>query len=113
MDQHSSDISGALPGDTKALEASLRALWERARHVGETIAQLRDEKKMLQAKVRQLEHELQGLRQEFAEKEALISKQASELAHATPTNGTVVLNGEREQLAVRVRDLLTRLDAYL
>lgn len=113
MDQQSSDISSALPGDAKAIEASLRALWERARRAAEVIAQLRDERKMLQVKVGQLEQELRGLRKELAEKDAVITKQASELAQAIPANGSGLLNGEREQLAVRVKDLLTKLESYL
>ncbi len=113
MDQHSSDISSALYGDTKAVEASLRALWERATLAAETIAELRVEKKMLQAKVEDLEQELRGLQQEAAQKEALIEKQASELVQESSKQGAVILNGEREELAIRVKNLLTRLQAYL
>ena len=113
MDQHSSDMSSTLYGDTKAVEASLRALWERARRAAEAIAHLREEKKMLQARVEELEHEVQGLQQEVAEKQALIGKQASELAQTSSKPGAVILNGEREELAVRVKNLLTKLEAYL
>ena len=113
MDQHSSDISSALYGDTKAVEASLRALWERVKRAAETIAQLREEKKMLQARVEELEQELQGLQKEVAEKQVLITRQASELAQTSSKQDAVILNGEREELAVRVKSLLTKLDAYL
>ncbi len=113
MDQHSSDISSALYGDTKAVEASLRALWERAKRAAGTITQLREEKKMLQAKVEELEQELRGLQEELTEKKTLISKQASELAQTSSKQGAVILNGEREELAVRVKSLLTKLEAYL
>jgi peptidoglycan hydrolase CwlO-like protein len=113
LDPHSSDISSALYGDTKAVEASLRALWERVRRAAETIAQLRDEKKMLQVKVVELEEELQRLEKEVAEKKALIGKQAAELAQTNSKQGAVILNGEREELAVRVKSLLTKLEAYL
>lgn len=113
MDQHSSDISSALYGDTKAVEAGLRALWERVKRASETIAELREEKKVLQAKVGELEQELQVLQEALAEKKALISKQASELAEASSKPGAAILNGEREELAVRVKSLLSKLEAYL
>ncbi len=113
MDQHSYDISSALYGDTKAVEASLRALWERARRAAETIAQLREEKKTMQVKLEQLEQELQGLQREVAEKDAVIKKQASELAQTSSKQDAVILNGEREELAVRVKTLLSKLEAYL
>jgi len=113
LEQHSSDISSALFGDTKAVEAGLRALWERTRRAVETIVQLREEKKLLQVKVEELERELQSLRQEVAESKAVIGKQASELAQTSSKQGAVILNGEREELAARVKNLLTKLDAYL
>ncbi len=113
MDQHSSDISSALYGDTKAVETSLRALWERAKRAAEIIVQLREEKKMLQAKVEELEQELRGLQVELTEKKAFISKQASELATASSKQGAALLNGEREELAVRVKSLLSKLETYL
>jgi chromosome segregation ATPase len=113
LDQHSSDISGAQYGDTKAIEASLRALWERVKRAAETIAQLREEKKMLQVRVEELELDIQGLKQEAAENKALIGKQASELAQTSSKQDAVILNGEREELAVRVKSLLTKLEAYL
>jgi chromosome segregation ATPase len=113
LDQHSSDISSALYGDTKAVETSLRALWERAKLAAETIAELREIKKTLQAKVEELEQELRGLQQEALHKEALIEKQASELEQTSSKETAVILNGEREELAVRVKNLLARLEAYL
>ncbi len=106
-------MSSTLYSDTKAVETSLRALWERAKRAAETIAHLRDEKKMLQARVEELEREVQGLQQEAAENQAMIGKQASELAQTSLKPGGVILNGEREELAVRVKDLLTKLEAYL
>jgi chromosome segregation ATPase len=113
LDQHSSDISSALYGDTKAVEASLHALWERVKRAAEAIAQLREDKKMLQAKVEELEQQLLSLQQEVAEKKALVSKQASELAQMNSKQGAGFLNGEREELAVRVKTLLTKLESYL
>ena len=113
MDQHSSDISSALYGEAKAVDASLRALWERVKRAAETITQLRDDKKMLQARVEELEQQLLDLQQEVAEKKTLIGKQASELAQSSSKQGAVILNGEREELAVRVKSLLTKLEAYL
>jgi septal ring factor EnvC (AmiA/AmiB activator) len=113
LEQHSSDISSAPYGDTKAVEASLRALWERVRRAGEAIVQLREEKKVLLVKVEELEQELHSLRKEVAENKEVIGRQASELAQTSSKQGAVILNGEREELAVRVKNLLTKLDAYL
>jgi len=113
LDPHSSDISSVLHGDTKAVEVSLRALWERVKRAAETIARLREEKKMLQAKVEELEQEVRALQNELTEKKTMIDKQASELAESSSKPGAVILNGEREELAVRVKSLLTKLEAYL
>ncbi len=58
MDQNSAEATHILQGDTKAIDAWLKGLWDRAKKAAELISRLREEKAELQARVVSLEEEL-------------------------------------------------------
>jgi prefoldin subunit 5 len=93
------------------IEESVKALWEKARQAGEVIVRLREEKKQLQSENTSLQQEVTKLRSELS----LRDQQAQKLAlTATEARNAVGMsNGEREQLAAKVKELLARIDAYL
>ncbi len=105
-------MTSLLQGDARAIENGLKALWERARRAAEVIVQLREEKRMLQARIEQLERELHEVRRDLSAQE--------QLKGSAPGNGDAgaeraggFAHDEKEILAGRVRELLSRLAAYL
>jgi chromosome segregation ATPase len=113
VDQHSSDITPLTALEAKSLEASLKALWDRTKRAGELIAQLRDERSALQRRLDGLEHEVTQLRDELSQKDELIKKVSSEPLRQSGKDGVALLDGERQQLEARVRELLAKIEGYL
>jgi chromosome segregation ATPase len=113
VDQQAADVTAPVYGDVRSLESSLKALWERARHAGELITDLRGEKKVLLVRVEELENELAQVRQELARKEQLIKKITVEGTASASARGSVLSNGERDAVVVRIKELLAKLEAYL
>lgn len=113
MDQHSSDINPLAALEAKSLEASLKALWDRAKRAGELIAQLRDERSAFQHRVEELEHEITQLREELSQKDELIKKASSAPPRQPGKDGVILSDAERQQLEARVRELLAKIEGYL
>ncbi len=93
------------------IEELLKVLWEKVRRAGDVISQLREEKQALQAQVTLLQQEVAKLRAELATKDQLLQRAttgAQEMKAAA-----LISNGERAQLAAKVKELLARIDAYL
>ncbi|MBI4534739.1 MAG: hypothetical protein HY708_00580 [Ignavibacteriae bacterium] len=99
--------------EIKAIEGSLRALWERTKRAGELIAQLRQEKRAFQARTEELEGEVSHLKEALATKEQLIKKLSVAQQVSESKENLVFSNGEREALMSKVKELIARIDAYL
>lgn len=93
------------------IEESLKVLWGKARQAGEIIAQLREEKQALLSQVALLQQEVAKLRDELAVKEQQLQRASTRAQDMSAT--AIVSNGEREQLAAKVKELLAKIDAYL
>lgn len=91
------------------IESSIKELWEKVRLAGETIIRLREEKALLEEQNTHLEAEVSRLRSEVAAREQRLQSMAASQAKAA----SAISNGEREQLATKVKELLARIDAYL
>lgn len=113
MEQPSTDLAAPSQGEVKSLESSLKTLWDKAKRAAEVIGELRDQKRLLETRVGQLEVELRQLQAELAKKDQLAKTMAANLKAVDPKRAVLFANGERETLAVRVRDLLAKIDAYL
>ena len=110
MEHNSADTTQVLHADAKAIDAWLKSLWDKVKKAAELISQLREEKAELQARVASLESDLARIRQQLSKDEDLIQTLSAERGDARQQ---VFTNGEREQLSVRVRDLLAKLDPYI
>lgn len=97
-------------GDTKAIDAWLKNLWDRAKKAAELIALLRTEKAELQARVALMEEELARLKRELTKQEEVVRAFSTEHHEG---DHPFLANGEREELSARIKDLLTRLDGYV
>jgi chromosome segregation ATPase len=110
VDQNLAEAAHVTQGDTKAIDLWLKGLWDRAKKAAEVISRLREEKAELQARVNTLEEELSRLRSDLDRSEEQLRSVSSD--HQI-TDQTFLSNGEREQLSVKVKDLLAKLDAYI
>ena len=110
MDQTSAETTHILQGDTKAIDALLKNLWDRAKKAAEMISRLREEKAELHAIVASMEGELSRLKQDVVKNEEMIRSLSAERVEG---NHSLVSNGERELISARVKDLLTKLDGYI
>ncbi len=113
VEQQQPETVPGLPAELKAVESSLKALWERARRTSEVIHGLRQEKQELQAKVEQLENELRRLQLEMSRKEQTLRSVGATGDEASLKKVVVIGNGERDALATRIKLLLAKLEAYL
>lgn len=96
------------------MESALKGLWERVRRAGELIRQLREERQGLLSQVEQLRGDVRQLQEELARKDQMLRKvQAEQPAARAPQGGFALANGEREALVKKVKELLSKLDAYL
>ena len=111
MDQNTAEVTHIPQADTKAIDAWLKNLWDRAKKAAELISRLREERAELQTRVASMEEELGRLKQELARGEEAI--RTLTVGRAKDGDHPVFSNGEREQLSARVRDLLTKIDGYL
>lgn len=93
------------------IEESFKVLWEKVRRAGDVISQLRQEKQALQAQVALLQQEVAKLRSELAAKDQQLQRSTAG-AHEMKV-AAIISNGERAQLAAKVKELLARIDAYL
>ena len=112
MEEHSGE-SPLHQSDVRSAEGVLRALWEKARHAGELIAQLREEKKDLQAAVQDLQQQIHQLQEELVKKDQVIATVTAELTSAPSKKAVLFANGERELLTAKVKDLLAKIESYL
>ena len=100
------------PVDLRPLEGGLKVLWERVKQAGELITRLREEKASLQNRVSELEDRSRALEHALAEQKELA--RALESRQASSDGGDHVFSdGDREALALKVKDLLARIEAYL
>lgn len=113
VEQQQPEAVPGFPAELKAVESSLKALWERARRTSEVIHGLREEKQELQAKVEQLENELRRLQMDMAKKEQTLREVGATGDEAALKKAVVIGNGERDALATRIKVLLAKLEAYL
>jgi len=108
-EQFSTDANAAAAGDIRSVESGIKALWDRVKRASETITQLRNEKRLLQSRVEQLEEEMIQIRAELSK----VEQGGKGSGRSVDMKGALFANGEREIMMARVKALLAKLDAYL
>lgn len=109
VDPQDSNSESSLSRDPTPLEEVFRGVWERATRAGELIQELRAERKSLTLQVEQLRDEIRSLQATLEKKD----EQLRQTKVDAETANVLLANGEREALAARVKELLSRIDAYL
>ena len=109
--QNQESAAGASP-ELRAVEAGLKALWEKARHTSDVLHGVRDDKRTLESRVEELEREVSRLTQELRRREDALRMMETTGGDGA-RRGAVIGDGEREALAQRIKGLLEKLDAYL
>jgi septal ring factor EnvC (AmiA/AmiB activator) len=105
--------AATVQSDVEAVEAALRGLWDRTRKAGEMIAELRGENASLRAQLEGLRKDLDVLKHELARKDEAMARLQEQRAGEQAQQGKLLADGERDALMTRVKDLITKLDAYL
>jgi len=100
-------------GDVTSLEEGLQMLWERVRLAGEAVIRLKDERKSLQTHVTALEEQSRKLQAELQKKDEQLRALGAAQQQLQERGTGFLSNGEREAMETRLRDLLSRLEAYL
>lgn len=111
MEQQLSENSASGQGEQGSLDASLQHLWDKARAAGDVIVRLRGDNASLHERLVQAEEELRRANAELHD-----VKERLKTAPQTPATGShapLLDNGEREAMAGKIKDLLSKLDAYL
>jgi chromosome segregation ATPase len=111
--EHQAPSGNSSQGEHEAgtLESSWQALWDRVRLAAETITRLREENRVLRGRVSDLERQLQQAAREFRDVQEQLKTQSRQAPQPQPVSPFV--NGEREALVARVKEVLAKLDAYL
>jgi chromosome segregation ATPase len=113
LEQNAVEKQASPPNELKTLEGGLKALWDRVKLAGETIARLREERTALQAQVRELEAKVAECERMLGQHRATIKGLETQLAERPAATEGILFNGDREALTAQVKDLLARLEAYL
>lgn len=113
MEQQQTETGTGLANDLRPIETGLKALWERARKTSEVIHTLREERKLLLAKVDDLLRENQRLQQDVVRKDQLLKSVTASAQEVAAKKTGIFPDGEREVMVARVKTLLAKLDSYL
>lgn len=105
-DPQTVDANALQSGESKSIDAGVKALWESARRAAETVSRLREENRELQGAVERVEKELHAARIETAQARRQVTAQETAAGASMP-------GAERDVLTAKVKDLIARLDAYL
>jgi chromosome segregation ATPase len=107
------DAEAATKRDLRHLEESLQKLWEKARLVSDAIIRLKEERKELQGRVSSLEATEGRLSSEVRDKEQQIRELRAQLAELQ-SNGSGVFNlHEREEMKIRLKELIAKIGSRL
>lgn len=113
VDQQQTDTGTGPSTEIRPIESSLKALWERARKASEAIHTLREERKLLLAKVEDLLRENQRLQQDVVRKDQLLKSATASAQEVAAKKTGAFPDGEREVMVARIKTLLAKLDTYL
>lgn len=99
--------------DTKTIESSLEALWDKARRVSEVLVQLKETNGVLQKKVEGLESVEQNLKQELAAKERELERLRQDALRLQSNGSNILTKEEKEALKARIKDLIGKINSHL
>jgi len=107
---HTQTESGA---EEQQLSRILQGLWDKVRRSGELITELRSQNSDLGQRASVLEREISRVKAQLSARYEAVRSLTDQLKAAGDSNNGVVLNGERDSLVAKVRELLARIDGYL
>jgi len=99
--------------DTKTIESSLEALWDKALRVSEVLVQLKETNGVLQKKVEGLESVEQNLKQELAAKERELERLRQDALRLQSNGSNILTKEEKEALKARIKDLIGKINSHL
>ncbi len=114
MSQHSTDTEVVLSKEGNVLEEALKSVWEKVRLASQLINQLRDEKRALGVRADELERQVSSIRSELLVKDQELKRLRTEHIQLLNANGHQTFSDEdKENLKVKIRDLISKINSYL
>jgi hypothetical protein len=107
------DAEAAEKKDLKQLEASLQALWEKARLVSESLLRFKAENRELQNRITSLEGKERQWSEELQRRERDLEEVRKQLAHAQSNGSGLFSKEESEVLKTRLKELIIKINSRL
>ncbi|MFQ5797709.1 MAG: hypothetical protein ACE5H0_03330 [Bacteroidota bacterium] len=95
------------------LESALDSLWEKARHASEVIIGLREDKRVLQERVAELEAEVANVKEGLGAKAEEIKKLREDFSLLKSYNNDTFSKEEKEALKNKIQDLIHKINSHL
>ena len=99
--------------DIKEIESALGRLWERARRVSEMVVELRKENQQLRESLAEHEQSAQSLADAVRRKEGELAGLQSELRKLQQNGSSFLAKDEKEALAAKIKELISKIDSRL
>ena len=99
--------------DIKEIEAALGKLWERARRVSEMVVELRKENQQLRESLAEHEQSGRSLAEAVRRKEGELANVQSELRKLQQNGSSFLNKDEKEVLAEKIKELISKIESRL
>jgi hypothetical protein len=96
-----------------SLEASLQALWEKARRVSELLLQMRESNQLLHGRVTDLEYAEHQLKETLAGREKDLERLRHEVAKLQLNGSEAFTKEEKEALKAKIKEMVAKINARL
>lgn len=99
--------------DIKEIESALGRLWERARRVSEMVVELRKENQTLRESLAEQEQSSRSLAEAVRRKEGELAGLQSELRKLQQNGSSFLAKDEKEALAEKIKELISKIESRL
>ena len=114
MNQRQAEPDIAVAKDHYNLDESLKSFWEKVQLAAQIIRRLREDRKILDVRVNELEQQVESLRSEVVTRDHELKRLRSEHAHLLNSNGdSGFTQEEKENIKAKIRDLISKINSYL
>ena len=98
---------------SESLGTSLQRLWDRARQISELVHRLRSENASLKHRLEEVEQSGRQLEKALGERTKELTEIRERLATVERNGDNIFTKEEKEALATRIKELITKLNARL
>ena len=111
MTQTQTEAASGTKVDVLMIEDGLKSLWERVRYTSDLIQQLRNDRRVLQERIRELEREVAEVHRQSEVRDAEMKRYRAEY-RSQPDHESFTPE-EKEHLKTRIKELIAKINSYL